>query len=84
MLQKTWETLSGLTVVNAIHQVLNAQMQANGEAAFQIAVFADATNKTAVEIYGHNFTSNPAQGDLISQCYAHVLTLADYAGAIEV
>lgn len=84
MLQLTQTTSSGVTVTDAIHKVINAQLDSEGRASFQMGVYVNSTIKSPVEVRGYGFDSNPAGGDLFAQCYAYALTLPEYAGATTV
>ncbi len=84
MLQLTWATDSGLNIADAIHKVVDAHVDGGGEASYWMATFVNAVIAVPVESRGHSFNYNPSGGELFAQCYAHALTLPEYAGAIVV
>jgi hypothetical protein len=81
MLQLTRTAQSGVTVTNAIHKVTNVNVDSTGEAAYQMAMLVSASEFTPVQLSSYRFTCDPAGGNIFDQCYAHALTLPEYAGA---
>jgi hypothetical protein len=81
MLQLTQTSISGVTVINAIHKVTNVNVDSTGEAAYQMAMLVSASEVTPVQLSSYSFTCDPAGGNIFDQCYAHALTLPEYAGA---
>jgi hypothetical protein len=81
MLQLTRTAQSGVTVTNAIHKVTAVGVDCAGETSFQMAMLKDASEVTPVQLSSYSFTCDPAGGNIFDQCYAHALTLPEYAGA---
>ena len=81
MLQLTRTAQSGVTVPNAIHKVATVSVDCTGETAFQMAMLVDASATTPVETLSFAFPCNVTGGNIFDQCYAHALTLPEYAGA---
>jgi hypothetical protein len=84
MLQLTKTAQSGVTVTNAIHKVTSVIVACNGEVDYQMAMLVNASAPTPVETSGHSFMCNVTGGNIFDQCYAHALTLPEYAGATSV
>jgi hypothetical protein len=84
MLQLTRTAQSGVTVTNAIHKVTSVFVSCTGEAAYQMAMLVDTLATTPVETSGQSFQCNVVGANIFDQCYAHALTLPEYAGATTV
>jgi hypothetical protein len=84
MLQLTKTAQSGVSVVNAIHKVTAVNVACSGETAYQMAMLTDGAAVTPVELLSYSFDCDPAGGNIFDQCYAHALTLPEYAGAVVV
>jgi hypothetical protein len=84
MLQLTKTAQNGVTVINAIHKVTSVYVDCTGQASYMIVMLVDAASTTPVEAHGHNFTASMGEGDIFDQCYAHALTLPEYADAVVV
>jgi hypothetical protein len=84
MLQLTRTAQSGVTVTDAIHKVTAVSVDCNGETAYQIAMLVNASAVTPVETLSFAFPCNVTGGNIFDQCYAHAMTLPEYAGATTV
>jgi hypothetical protein len=84
MLQLTRTAHSGVTVTDAIHKVTSVTVACEGEASYQMAMLVNTAATTPVETSGQSFLCDPAGGNIFDQCYAHALSLPEYAGAITV
>lgn len=84
MLQLTRTAQSGVTVTNAIHKVTSVAVDCTGQTAYLIAMLVDALATTPVETLSFAFPCNVTGGNIFDQCYAHALTLPEYAGATTV
>ena len=82
MLQLTRTAQSGIVVMNAINKVTFVSVTCTGEASFQVAMLVTLASVTPVELSSYSFTADPAGGNIFDQCYAHALTLPEYAGAV--
>jgi hypothetical protein len=81
MLQLTRTAQSGVTVTNAIHKVTSVFVSFTGEATYQMAMLVNASATTPVETLSFAFACDPDGANIFDQCYAHALTLPEYAGA---
>ena len=82
MLQLTKTSISGVTVVNAIHKITSITLDCNGSTSYQMAMLINATAIAPIEVLSFSFPCAPTGGNIFDQCYAHALTLPDYAGAV--
>lgn len=84
MLQLTKTAQSGVVVTDAIHKVTNVSVDCTGQADYRMAMLVNPSSTTPVETSGQSFTANVTGGNIFDQCYAHALTLPEYAGATTV
>lgn len=84
MLQLTKTAQSGVTVTDAIHKVTSVFVSCNGETDYQMAMLVNSSSTTPVETSGQSFLASVTGGNIFDQCYAHALTLPEYAGAVTV
>jgi hypothetical protein len=83
-LQLTKMALSGVTVNNAIHRVMRVCVQSGGSADFTVGMMVDSVITTPVEVLSFTFEANFLGQCIFEQCYNHLKTLPEYAGAIDV
>jgi hypothetical protein len=83
MLQLTKTAQSGVTVTDAIHKVIHAWTTSEGECSYIMAMLVNASATVPVETATFNFIGAPGTC-LFDQCYAHAMTLPEYAGATTV
>lgn len=81
MLQLTRTAQSGVTVPNAIHKVASVDVDCQGDTIYLMAMLVNASATVPVETKSHSFACNVAGGNIFDQCYAHALSLPEYAGA---
>ena len=84
MLQLTRTAQSGVTVPNAIHKVTSVDVDCQGDTVYLMAMLINPTATVPVETNSYSFVCDPAGGNIFDQCYAHALTLPEYAGATTV
>jgi hypothetical protein len=84
MLQLTKTALSGVTVPNAIHKVASVDVDCQGDTIYLMAMLVNASATVPVETKSYSFVCDHAGGNIFDQCYAHAMTLPEYAGATTV